>query len=140
MHLNESAYRSLPSVDALLQSTEVSELVQEFSHEAVTTVARDVLGNARSAIKTTGNSPSEAALRSEIVDRARKAWGSWPGPIINATGVVLHTNLGRAPLSPMVAEAAANSASIYSDLEFDVGSGKRGSRNAHISELLAQVS
>lgn len=140
MHLNESAYRSLPSVDALLQSAEVSELVQEFSHDAVTTIARDVLGNARTVIKKTGNSPSENALKSEIVERAHRSWGSWPGEIINATGVVLHTNLGRAPLSLVSAEAAANSASTYSDLEFDVGSGKRGSRNGHISELLAQVS
>jgi L-seryl-tRNA(Ser) seleniumtransferase len=76
----------------------------------------------------------------EITERANRAWGEWPHAVVNATGVVLHTNLGRAPLSTGVAKAAAASASIYSDLEFDLASGKRGSRNAHISELISQVS
>lgn len=138
--MTESAYRSLPSVDTLLQSEEVVELVRNFSHDAVTTVARDVLGKAREGIKSTGNAPSADILISEIIERADRAWGSWPKAVVNATGVVLHTNLGRAPLSAGVAEAAAASASIYSDLEFDISTGKRGSRNAHISELLAQVS
>jgi L-seryl-tRNA(Ser) seleniumtransferase len=131
--LTESAYRSLPSVDALLQSEEVVDLVRNFSHEAVTTVAREVLGKARAAIKDTGSAPDMESMVSEIVKRADRAWGVWPKPVVNATGVVLHTNLGRSPLSSDAARAAAESASIYSDLEFDLASGKRGSRNAHIS-------
>ena len=138
--MTESAYRSLPSVDALLQSVEVMALVRDFSHDAVTTVARDVLANARISIEKTGNAPTIEAMITEIVGRADRAWGSWPNSVVNATGVVLHTNLGRAPLSPTAAGAAAASASIYSDLEFDMASGKRGSRNAHISELISQVS
>ena len=136
----ESAYRSLPSVDALLQSEEVAELVRNFSHDAVTTLARDVLGKARTKIKATGESPAVEEMIAEIAKRADRAWGSWPKPVVNATGVVLHTNLGRAPLSSKVAKAACDSASIYSDLEFNLDSGKRGSRNAHISDLLSQVS
>ncbi len=136
----ESAYRSLPSVDALLQSDEVADLVRNFSHDSVTMLARDVLGKARAKIKADNESPSVDAMISEIVDRADRAWGAWPKQVVNATGVVLHTNLGRAPLSSVVAKAASDSASIYSDLEFDLDSGKRGSRNAHISNLLAQSS
>ena len=135
----DSAYRSLPSVDALLQSEEVANLVRNFSHEAVTTVAREVLRKARTVIKDTGSAPVMETMVSEIVKRANRAWGIWPKPVVNATGVVLHTNLGRSPLSIDAAHAAAESASRYSDLEFDLGSGKRGSRNAHISDLLSQT-
>jgi L-seryl-tRNA(Ser) seleniumtransferase len=138
--MTESAFRSLPSVDALLQSDEVTALVRDFSHAAVTSLARDVLAKARSAIKTNGSAPSIEVMIAEIVSRADRAWGAWPKAVVNATGVVLHTNLGRAPLSVGVAKAAAASASIYSDLEFDLTSGKRGSRNAHISELISQTS
>jgi L-seryl-tRNA(Ser) seleniumtransferase len=138
--LTESAYRSLPSVDALLQTDEVMALVLDFSHDAVTTVARDVLANARLSIEKNGNATTIETMIAEIVRRADRAWGPWPNSVINATGVVLHTNLGRAPLSSAAASSAAASASIYSDLEFDMASGKRGSRNAHISELISQVS
>ena len=138
--MTESAYRSLPSVDALLQTDEVMALARDFSHDAVTTVARDVLANARLLVKKNGSAPSIKTMIAEIVERADRAWGPWPNSVINATGVVLHTNLGRAPLSSAAASAAADSASIYSDLEFDMASGKRGSRNAHISNLISQVS
>ena len=142
--MTESAYRSLPSVDALLQTDEVAVLLRDFSHDAVTTLARDVLSNARAAIKGGGMAVSSDQLASDqlaaqIVERADRAWGPWPNSVVNATGVVLHTNLGRAPLSAGAATAAAASASIYSDLEFDLTTGKRGSRNAHISDLLSQV-
>jgi len=141
--LTESAYRSLPSVDTLLQTDEVAALLRDFSHDAVTTLARDVLARARAAIKDGGGSVDgqfgSEMLAAQILERADRAWGHWPGPVVNATGVVLHTNLGRAPLSPAAAAAAAASASIYSDLEFDLTTGKRGSRNTHISDLLSQV-
>jgi len=140
VQLTESAYRSLPSVDALLSSEKVAALVQRFSHAAVTMLARDVLGKARAAIKKSGQAPSTEQMISDILKRANSAWGTWPKSVVNATGVVLHTNLGRSPLSVSAAEAAAASASIYSDLEFDLASGKRGARNAHISELLSQIS
>ena len=137
--MTESAYRSLPSVDALLKSDDIAALIADFSHDAVTMLARDVLGKAREAIKNSGQALSTEEIIADIGKRANQAWGAWPKPIVNATGVVLHTNLGRSPLSPSVAEAAAASASIYSDLEFDLTSGKRGSRNAHISELISQT-
>jgi len=138
--LTESAYRSLPSVDALLQTDEVAALLRDFSHDAVTLLARDVLSSARSAIKNGDAAETGVQLAPRAVDRANRAWGQWPNSVVNATGVVLHTNLGRSPLSSDAATAAAASASIYSDLEFDLATGKRGSRNAHISELISQVS
>ena len=142
--MTESAYRSLPSVDALLQREEIVALLRDFSHDAVTTLARDVLSGARAAIKSgraavsDDRSPGEQ-LAAQIIERAERAWGAWPNTVVNATGVVLHTNLGRAPLNVDAANAAAASASNYSDLEFDLAIGQRGSRNAHISDLLAQT-
>ena len=62
-----------------------------------------------------------------------------PAPVINATGVVLHTNLGRAPLSAAAAEAVARAATSYSDLELDLYEGTRGSRQAHISSILCRL-
>ncbi len=138
--MTESAYRSLPSIDALLQTDEVMALVRDFSHDAVTMIARVMLANARLSIDKNGDTPTIESMIAEIVGRADRAWGPWPNPVINATGVVLHTNLGRAPLSSAASSAAAAAALIYSDLEYDMDSGKRGSRNAHISELISQVS
>ncbi|MDA1279084.1 MAG: L-seryl-tRNA(Sec) selenium transferase [Chloroflexi bacterium] len=138
--MTESAYRSLPSVDALLQRDEIAALVRDFSHEAVATITRDAVHRARDVVKNDGEPPSSDQLVSQIVERARRAWGSWPGPVVNATGVVLHTNLGRAPLSTRAASEATASATTYSDLEFDLDSGKRGSRHTHISDLISQVS
>ncbi len=137
--MTASAYRSLPSVDALIQAGDVFALTQRFSQEAVTAVARDVLRKARVSIQESGKAPPVDFLIAQVVDRADRAWGTWPNVIVNATGVVLHTNLGRSPLSLEVTNAAASSASVYSDLEFDLRSGKRGSRNAHISELVSQT-
>ncbi|HEY5640173.1 MAG TPA: L-seryl-tRNA(Sec) selenium transferase, partial [Dehalococcoidia bacterium] len=74
-----------------------------------------------------------------VIARAEKSWAPWPRSIINATGVILHTNLGRAPLSRAAIAAATEAAFGYSDLEMDLGTGKRGSRQAHISDLIEQT-
>ncbi len=78
--MTESAYRSLPSVGALLQREEIVALLRDFSHDAVTTLARDVLSGARAAIKSgtaavsDDRSPGEQ-LAAQIVERAERAWG-----------------------------------------------------------------
>ena len=137
--MTESAYRSLPSVDALLQNDEVIRLAANFSRSLITTIARNVLSDARSSIKNTGESRSVDQLTAQITQRVQRISRNWPNVVINATGVVLHTNLGRSPLSPRAAKAATTSASIYSDVEFALSTGKRGDRNSHISNLIAQV-
>ena len=137
--MTESAYRSLPSVDALLQNDEVIGLAANFSRSLITTIAREVLSDARSSIKNTGESRSVDQLTAQITQRVQRISRNWPNVVINATGVVLHTNLGRSPLSPQAAKTAATFASIYSDVEFSLSTGKRGDRNSHISNLIAQV-
>jgi L-seryl-tRNA(Ser) seleniumtransferase len=86
------------------------------------------------------DAPSVDALAERIVQDAHRRWRSGPQPVINATGVVLHTNLGRAPLSRAAAEAATAVATGYSALEFDLSRGTRGSRYEHLSALLRDVS
>ena len=137
--MTESAYRPLPSVDALLRNDEVLELLQNFSRSVITNIARDVLTEARLSIKNGGKSQSFDQLTAQIVERAKTISQNWPNVVINATGVILHTNLGRSPLSQQTTEAATTSASLYSDVEFSLSTGKRGNRNTHISNLIAQV-
>jgi len=129
--------RALPSVDRL-----VGRLVAGRPGEPrsiLTDVARSVLAAARSKVLAGEAAPSvdelvEAAER-QLASRARLS----PRPLVNATGVILHTNLGRAPLSDAAMRAIAETAPAYSDLEFDLDSGERGSRAAHVSALIAQV-
>ncbi|MCH7522099.1 MAG: L-seryl-tRNA(Sec) selenium transferase, partial [Candidatus Marinimicrobia bacterium] len=96
---SENGFRALPSVDKLLASPQSRELVQAYSHQAVVSLARDHLQEARTAIASGGVSPSLEQLVEAISRRARDLWRPRPSPVINATGVIVHTNLGRAPLS-----------------------------------------
>tara|TARA_B100000676_G_scaffold267986_1_gene282810 strand:- start:3 stop:1247 length:1245 start_codon:yes stop_codon:yes gene_type:complete len=90
-------------------------------------------------IRETGSAPSVESMINQIVDEVEHTWAIWPKPVVNATGVVLHTNLGRAPLGKDLSSAAASSSFFYSDLELNMDTGKRGSRNSHISKLLSKT-
>ena len=105
----------------------------------ITNITRDVLTEARLSIKNGGESRSFDQLTAQIADRAKTISQNWPNVVINATGVILHTNLGRSPLSHRTTEAATTSASLYSDVELSLSTGKRGNRNTHISNLIAEV-
>lgn len=83
---------------------------------------------------------SEAALDNALLARARGLSSSSLRPVINATGVILHTNLGRAPLAAEAAEAAALAGASYTNLEYDLDEGERGSRQAHVEPLLRALS
>ncbi|MDP6960165.1 MAG: L-seryl-tRNA(Sec) selenium transferase [Dehalococcoidia bacterium] len=137
--MTESAYRPLPSVDAILRNNKVQGLLETFPHNVITNITRDVLTEARLSIKNGGESRSFDQLTAQIADRAKTISQNWPNVVINATGVILHTNLGRSPLSHRTTEAATTSASLYSDVELSLSTGKRGNRNTHISNLIAEV-
>ena len=132
-----SRFRAIPSVNEVLRH--VSVLIARHSRERVVELVREELAETRKAVAA-GGDPSDAKTVALLVeDRAALRWKSWPETVINATGVILHTNLGRAPLSDESIEAASVAASGYSDLEFDLASGKRGSRQAHISRLVCEA-
>ena len=135
----ESRFRNLPSVNDVLDDERVSRLVQEFSHEAVLRLVRVEIDRARDSIRN-GDSPPGADLLANAVERrAASLWGSMPTPVINATGVILHTNLGRAPLSDDAIEAMRTANEGYGDLEFDLQTGRRGSRQGRVAELLCHL-
>jgi len=126
---------SLPSVDRLLRSDAVSPLLAAHGRSTVTQTIREVLAELRAA----GQANPEAA----IVDRvaARLAAQAQPTlrPVFNLTGTVLHTNLGRAVLPDAAIEAIVAAAREPANLEFDLSTGRRGERDAHVERLLCTI-
>ncbi len=134
-----SRFREIPAVNDVLRHQDISDLIEKRSREWVVDMVREELAAARKAVAAGGDPPRLEAVARSVAQSAASRWKSWPETVINATGVILHTNLGRAPLSEESIKAAAVAASGYSDLEFDLDSGKRGSRQAHISRLVCQA-
>jgi len=131
-----SALRSLPSVGALLSRPSLEPLVREFGHGAVAHAARAAVAEARQALLE----HRPATVSEEEIRRHLRlgATGSL-GAVLNATGVVLHTNLGRAPLARQALEAIVEIAGGYSTLEYDLEAGQRGDRAAHAVDLLTTL-
>ena len=134
-----SPHRALPSVDRLAGDPRVQALIDSYSWEPVLALVRETLAESREAIGEGSSAPGFDDLAAAIEQRAEALWRPWPSPLINATGVVLHTNLGRAPLSAEAIEAAQRTAAGYSDLELDLDTGHRGSRQKHVSDLLCRL-
>ncbi len=126
----------IPSVDRLLAHPLVEPLLARWARAAVVAVVRGVLGEARATIAGGGEAPEADALADAVAQRFAALDRPGPRWMINATGVVVHTNLGRAPLAAQAAERVAFLASHYNDLEFDVERGVRGSRQSHAAPWL----
>jgi len=131
----EEELKALPSVE------EVAVSLGRVSRRLAVVAARDEIAHAREAILSgQARAPEIEAVRRGAAERvARYARGSLTR-VINATGVVLHTNLGRAPLAGRAAESAAKIAAGYSNLEYDVRTGERSDRSVHVESLLRDVS
>ena len=127
--------RELPSVDRLLNQPAIQQLLDTAPRAAVVAAVRESLEAARTR-RAGPPEHWEQDVRERLTQRAT------PGllPVLNATGVVLHTNLGRAPLAPVAIEAMTAVAGGYSNLEYDLPSGARGSRSDHCRSLLRAVS
>ncbi len=130
--------RKLPGVDKLLQSAEVQALLPAQGHDLVVAAVQDVLAGTRQAILEGATCPDAAELAARIGEHLSGILQPSLCPVINATGVVIHTNLGRAPLS-QAAQEAMRQASAYSNLEYDLPGGERGSRYVHAEELLCRL-
>jgi len=127
--------RDLPSVDRLLRDPLLESLPRELALQA----ARDVLEDARNATLNGGWTFSLADLPGLVEQRVRAAMAPRLRSVLNASGVIIHTNLGRAPLSPAALEAAKQAAQGYSNLEFDLEAGERGSRHSLVTDLLGRL-
>jgi L-seryl-tRNA(Ser) seleniumtransferase len=134
-----TSYRDLPSVDRLLADVRLRDAAAELGVEAVTEAAREELAARREAIGRGEDGASADAIVEAAARRAYAALRSSLRPVINATGVIIHTNLGRAPLSDETIAAMAAVSRGYSNLEFDLDAGERGSRYQHVESLLGRV-
>jgi len=133
--------RALPSVDALISVVVGDRALQGISRPRLTATVREVLGAERRRILETGDAPAGVeALAGRVVSRLTEVGVFSLGPVVNATGVVLHTNLGRALLSSLAQSRLREVASAYSNLEMDLPRKERGSRYAHVEPLLRRLS
>jgi len=132
--------RALPAVDALLTALAGHEALRAVPRQRVTEAVREVLAGERARLRETGG-PAAAArdLGERVVAMLARGGVFSLAPVINATGVVLHTNLGRALLSPLAHERLLSAAGAYSNLEMDVAEKERGSRYAHLGGLLRRL-
>jgi L-seryl-tRNA(Ser) seleniumtransferase len=132
----KDARRDLPSVNALLETAGVKWLLEQHPRRVVLDAVRSTIEAARTA--GGGERPEQQWLET-ITSAIREGTRPSLRRVINATGVVLHTNLGRAPLADVAIRAIAHVAEGYSNLEYDIETGQRGSRYSHCVGLLRQL-
>ena len=139
-----TAYRRIPAVDKIVDRPGVAELISRTSRPFVVSLLRGILQDLRKELADGGEKEwSTHDLERFILDNLHKEAGSRSQPalkkVINATGVILHTNLGRAPAGDKARQHLAEVASNYSNLEFDLAQGKRGKREVVVSRLLEEI-
>ncbi len=128
--MSNSPYRTLPGVDTLLAEDALTEL--SIGHELRAEAARAAIDAAREAIGRGETPPDTVDIARDAADRAMAMVQPSLRPVLNATGVIIHTNLGRAPLSQAAVQVAAGAC----NLEYDLEAGHRGSRRAHVEAPL----
>jgi len=144
MQLDTNLYRQLPAVNDLLRDPALVSWISAEGQAAVTDACRNVLSRLREEIASgqLDGHAVELALSGIVVaigNELRQSLRYSLRPLINATGVVLHTNLGRAPLSAAALEHVRETASSYSNLELDLESGERGKRDGHVDRLFRKL-
>lgn len=135
-----SLLRKIPQVDVLLHTQKGQELSNQYSQGLVSKALREALGQLRDEIlKGRDEMPTEEALMNACQVFLEDLLASQKPVVINATGVLLHTNLGRAPMAKSAAQAAYEAAMHYTTLEYDLFSGFRGDRQQHVETLAANL-
>jgi L-seryl-tRNA(Ser) seleniumtransferase len=137
-------FRELPSVDELLRASQFAALVEEHGTTAVTDAIRSVIGRLREQISSglldgAGLHLALKGLNGVVEAQLRSILGYSLRPVINATGVILHTNLGRAPLAEQALTHVRDAGLSYSNLEFDIEAGERGKRDVHVDRLFRKL-
>jgi L-seryl-tRNA(Ser) seleniumtransferase len=136
----QTELRKLPAVDKLLQAEVLQYLTHHHGRQVVLEAIRAELAMARQQIMTGHPAQSVQELAQAVADRISVETQPSLQSVINATGVIIHTNLGRALLSDRAKSAMIQAASAYSNLEYDLDAGQRGSRYVHAAELLCRLS
>lgn len=145
---NRNFRREIPAVDRLLREPALQALIETAPRRMIVSAVQETVERCRRDLAQAAEqgqlpenidlSPERLAL--EAAQLVRKRTASGLRPVINATGIVLHTNLGRAPLAAAAVEAIRAVSDSYSNLEYDLESGQRGSRQAHLEALLCELS
>jgi len=139
--MNQDLFRQIPQLNDLLSLASVAALEDQWSRGEIVAALRDQLDVVRASLKAGHDLPDFAsesfvrAIEAAMQDRRQLNLR----PIINGTGIIIHTNLGRAPLAPSALQAIDASARGYTNIEFDLNNGKRGSRYDHIRDLLRDL-
>lgn len=129
------ARRAIPSVSSLLESQAMQQLLTAHARSAVVKAIRQAVAQVRESDSTVAHIDWKALVEEQLASIERRSLRR----VINATGVILHTNLGRAPLAIAAVEAIREVAAGYANLEYDLQSGSRGSRYVHCVELLREL-
>lgn len=132
---------AIPSVDEILKSPDGQRWMEAYPRKRVLRATREVLEEKRNAILA-GDTPdiSAGAISAHVAGRIEVLSSYKLRPLINATGIVIHTNLGRAVLSEFALENIRKTAGSYSNLEYELSSGKRGKRYSHLTDILVELS
>jgi L-seryl-tRNA(Ser) seleniumtransferase len=141
---NSALFRKLPSTDEVLRQPDIQELAEREGHAAVTESVRVVLTRLRQEISTDRLNAKSldlalGGLPAAIERQLQHSLSYSLRPLINATGVILHTNLGRAPLAAATLDHIRQTALTYSNLEFDLATGSRGKRDVHVDRLFQKL-
>ncbi len=135
----EAEFRGVPSVDRVISDERIKHLEDNYPRTAILRLIRQSLDEIRHSIAMGNRCPPGDEIVESICERAQHLREISLRPVINATGVILHTNLGRALLSQEAIEAMNLAAQGYTNLELDLLDGKRGSRDIHIEPLVCQL-
>jgi len=136
MNIKPEAFQSLPAVSKLLALPEVRSLIDLYGKELITFSIRNSIDHFRTTINKGGNPPSNEQIIEMVKDLIKLSSERSLKKVVNATGVIIHTNLGRAPFGNEMLQDSFEILKGYNNLEFDLKSGKRGNRNDHALELL----
>ena len=131
--------REIPSVDQILKHPRTEQILGTYGHVWTVSAIREALDQLRQSLPDLTEMPSDGDLINSVESILRKQSQPSLRSVINATGVLLHTNLGRAPLSQAALTAIENIAIGYSSLEYDLANGNRGKRDIHASALLTRL-
>jgi L-seryl-tRNA(Ser) seleniumtransferase len=142
MRMADNPFRNLPSVNEILDLPGVRALASEHSHDAIVAAVREELTELRALLargEALDGRADPVSLGGRVAERLGRDFRPKLRPVINATGIVLHTNLGRAPVAEEAARAAYEAARGYLNLELDLETGKRSSRQVAIREWVCRL-
>ena len=136
MQTTKKTLKDLPGVDKLLLKKPIQQAIEVAGADSVKYIIRLVLKIVREDFKSDGRVPDEQQLLELIAAQLKAFTSDSLKPVINTTGVIVHTNLGRTPFNKKIIEDASNALSGYNNLEYDLKEGKRGSRHSHLEMRL----